>query len=516
MKALVRFLAPAIVAGALAMVAAAPGLLNPGQAAATPTPSPTPTPTRALAYPPYRIPPRPPAPRTARAAALLRGARVTGDAGWIVATLHGSPYRIGFQDGYLTAQSADYWIQVDLGDPGSAARKAGDLIARTVVWQKIPRQYQRELKGIAAGLRAVGYGRDTLWDVVAANDWADQACYAEALHSPLTTTAFETALSGRARKGGCSAFIATGTATTDGRPVMGHNTWSPYDEQFMYDVMFYVYPTTGHAFAYQAAGGQIWSGQDWYENSAGLLLTETSLADTRYRPSGVPCFVRARETAQYASTVGQAVKRLLTDSNGAYCNEWLIGDSSGAIASLQMGYKVHDLHVTRNGFFGSSNYDWGANTRKEEGTIADPPKPANDDYARYVRWGQFKAQYLGSGLVDAEVGKTMEADTFDTYLNKICPDERTLCGETENGTTGAPYSSDYEGGAYDGKVCTESMALDGLQMWARWGHPNGDPFSAAAFLQAFPKWGKEYGPLAVFGLETFSAQTPNPWVLLGK
>jgi hypothetical protein len=79
-----------------------------------------------------------------------------------------------------------------------------------------------------------------------------------------------------------------------------------------------------------------------------------------------------------------------------------------------------------------------------------------------------------------------------------------------------PYSSDYEGGAYDAKVCTETMARDGLQLWARWGHPNGDPFSAASFLQSNPKWAAENGPLAVFGLRTFSAQTPNPWVLMGQ
>jgi hypothetical protein len=518
MRALAKSVCLGVVACALA-VSGAVGLAGPAQAAASSAQA---TPSLSLAassaqgaYPVYRVPPRTPQPRTARIKALLRGSGVTGQAGWIVATLHGGPYRIGFQDGYLTAQSADYWIRVDLGAPGSASRKAGDLVAKKVVWHKIPRQYQLELKGIAAGLRAVGYGRDTLWDVVAANDWADQDCYAQLLRGPLLKTAFETSLSGRARKGGCSAFIATGTATTDGLPVMGHNTWSPYDENFMYNVMFYVYPSSGHAFCYQSAGGQIWSGQDWYENSAGLLLCETSLADTRYRPSGRPVFVRAREAAQYAGTVSQAVKRLLTGNNGAYCNEWLIGDRSGAIASLQMGYKVHDLHVTSNGFFGSSNYVWGKLTRKEEGSIADPPDPANDDYARFVRWGQFKTQYVSSGLVDTEVGKTMEADTFDTYLGKICPDERTLCGETEHGTTGAPYSSDYEGGAYDAKVCTESMARD-LQLWARWGHPNGDPFSATLFLQSFPKWAADYGPLAVFGLRTFSAQTPNPWVLMGK
>jgi hypothetical protein len=464
------------------------------------------------AYSTYRVPPRPPQPHSPRAKALLRDSRVTAQAGWIVAHLHGTPYQIGFQNGYLTAQSADYFILVDLGKPGSASRKAGDKIARDVVWKKIPRQYRLELKGIAAGLHAAGHRRDTLWDVVAANDWADQDCYARLLHASAATATVQARPAARARKGGCSAFIATGKATSDGRPVMGHNTWSAYDENFMYNVMFYVQPSAGQTFCYQSAGGQIWSGQDWYENSAGLMLTETTLADTTYRPSGTPVFVRARETAQYATSVGQAVRTLLTHNNGAYCNEWLIGDRSGEIASLQLGARVHDLHVTRSGFFGSSNFDWGKATRKEEGSQADPRHAGNDDYARYVRWKQLYRQ--NTGRIDGRLGRAMEADTYDTFLKKICPDDRTICGEPENGSTGVPYSGSDDGGAYDGKVCTEKMALHGLQVWARWGHPDGDPFSARLFLKANPGWAAKNGSLAVFGLKTFAAQTPNPWVLL--
>ena len=173
---------------------------------------------------------------------------------------------------------------------------------------------------------------------------------------------------------------------------------------------------------------------------------------------------------------------------------------------------AYDLHATRSGFYGSSNYDWGKATRAEEGTKADPPATANDDYARYLRWHQLRAWYFGR--IDATVGKRMEADTYDTYLKRICPDVRTICGEPENGWAGAPYSGSYDGGAYDGKVCSEDMVLDGLQVWARWGRPNGDTFSAVKFLAANRTWAADHGALAVFGLKTFAAQTPNPWVLL--
>ena len=59
------------------------------------------------------------------------------------------------------------------------------------------------------------------------------------------------------------------------------------------------------------------------------------------------------------------------------------------------------------------------------------------------------------------------------------------------------------------------MALDGLQQWARWGHPSGDAFDAAAFLRQHPSWRKDNGSFELFGLRTFAQQTPNEWTLVG-
>ncbi len=221
------------------------------------------------------------------------------------------PYKIGFQNGFLTAQSTHYCILDDLGAPGSHFRAKSEKIAK-IVWRKVPREYQLEMRGIADGLYAAGYTSDTLWDVVAANDWADQDCYAELLPGGSAKSApSRAAKSGRWARGGCSAFIASGTATSDGKPVMGHCTWEDYEDAFMNNVIFYVHPSRGFDFCYQSTGGEIWSGEDWYENSAGLLLTETTLMDSSYNPKGTPIFVRARKAAQYDRTVKQCVHTLL-------------------------------------------------------------------------------------------------------------------------------------------------------------------------------------------------------------
>jgi len=464
-------------------------------------------------FAPYLVPPQVPPPASPAIAALLKGSSVTGHDGWMVVHLQGDPYRIGFQNGYLTAQSADYGIQYDVDVLGTQYRKVCEKVAQYYVWPLVPAEYQQELRGIADGLHAAGYTQDTLWDVVAANAWADEPCYATLLPKTTSTlTAGVTKIATR-KPGGCSAFIATGDATADGRPVMGHDTWDWYSGCFSYNVMFYVHPTRGYAFSYQSCGGQIWSGEDWYTNSAGLLLTETTLADTTYTPTGIPVFVRAREAAQYDATVAQAVATLITGNNGAYSNEWLIGDATGKIASLQLGGKVYDLNQTRNGFFGSCNFDWGPKTRAEEGKIADPFKPAVVDYARYIRWGQLRDQHYGR--IDAKVGMTMESDTYDTYLGMELPDARGLCGEPEYFTPGLLNWDSWvlaPCGATDGKVTTESMTVHGLSSWACWGHPSGDHFDAAAWLAANPGWASSHGAFAVFELNTFSAQSTDRWV----
>ena len=474
-------------------------------------------------FAPYQIPPQVPPSSSPTVRALLQGSSVSARDSWIIVHLRGDPYHIGFQNGYLTAQGDDYNIQT-FGTPQD--RATPDKVAQRYIWPLVPAEYKQELRGIAAGLHAAGYKQDTLWDVVAINAWTDLACYSELLPTSdsAARTAIATLVARPQRKGGCSAFIATGKATTDGRPVMGHDTWSWYPGMFMYNVMFYVHPTKGYDFTYQSAGGQIWSGLDWYENSAGLLLTETTLADSTYTTTGVPVFVRAREAAQYDATVAQAVHTLVYRNNGAYSNEWLIGDATGRIASLQLGDKAWDLHAKRSGFFGSSNFDWGAKTRAEE-AAADPgsePGPYDASeicYSRYIRWQELRDQNYGR--IDAKTGMSMESDTFDSYLNKELPDMRDLCGEPEYFTPDVSawdywFSDGFAdaSGALDGKVCTEAMALRGLKSWACWGRGSGDHFDAAAWLANNPDWAANYGPLYVFGLQTFSADTTDHWVPL--
>ena len=300
---------------------------------------------------------------------------MTAEGGWIVAHLEGTPYEVGFQNGYLTAQSAAYTIENLYGPPGQVRRSYVDRISQDFIWPLVPAEYRHELRGVADGIQAAGYTQVKLWDVVGLNAQWDGPAYLAILPPAAPMSIARDIVTQAEGLGRCSAFIATGKATADGRPVMGHESWSPYGLIFTANVMFTVEPEAGHDFTYQSFGGCIWSGMDWYENSAGLLLTETTLADTTYTLEGVPVFVRARKAAQYATTVSQAVDILVGGNNGAYSNEWLIGDAGNRIASLQLGGETYDLNTTRSGFFGSCNFAWGPNVRAEQLAAGYEPSP---------------------------------------------------------------------------------------------------------------------------------------------
>ena len=433
---------------------------------------------------------------------LLAGSHAVRQDGWLLVHLQGTPYQVGYQRGYLTGRLAALWVRSYLG-PKGPDRTHMRRIAATYIWPKVPVEYRREIRGNVAGMRARGYRVD-LWDVVAANAWSDMDVYWSLRTHP--------AGAAPSTSGRCSAFIATGDATADHKIVMGHNTWSDYDEDYMYNVVFDVKPAKGHAFRYQGSGASIWSGEDWYVNDSGLMVSETSLDDyAAGRPGGVPVFVRIRHAIQYDTSVTQVVRTLRTRNNGGYPNEWLIGDAkTGEIASLQLGRRVSDLKRTFNGFYGSSNWPTGVKVRRE----ARAPKPSLKDnsYARHVRWGQLKTQEYGK--IDASVGQAMLADHWDPYLERDAPSARTICGHGEAETV--VKDDIWPFGAYDGKVITSDMALGGMQFLARWGHPCGTGFDADAFMLKHPFWLRSADAFAVTGLLRFSRETPNPWTVVGS
>jgi hypothetical protein len=364
-----------------------------------------------------------------------------------------------------------------------------------------------EIEGITAGIRAKGLKWDK-WDILALNSWIDVYAYWDVYfngkkhltggHIPLPPP----------RDKSCSAFIATGSYTTDGGIVIGHNTWSDYASWGDWNVIFDIKPQRGHEIVYQGAGGVIWSGTDWIYNDAGLMVTETTIPGMYiYNPKGIPVFVRERYAMQYGSTIDDFIKIMTYRCNGAYSNEWLIGDAkTGEICSLQLGCYHYDVKRTFDGFYVSCNYPKGPGVRSE--TVFDFNDPNTVPYWRNERWEEIVAEQTGPdghglGLIDCELGKAFESDHKDMHTGNVEASMRTLCGHGEAETNLIPPITNWDGsttyfgepidgpipvGAIDGKVTCSSLVQSEMGMWGRWGHPCGTVFDAESFLEKYPQY----------------------------
>src|ERR1700744_3048567 len=91
--------------------------------------------------------------------------------GWIYVHLSGSPADIGYQHGYLVAKEIDTLIKVfQFYLPHTSGKDWAFYRAavKRFMWNKIDKEYQDEIKGIAEGLHAKGFKYDSL-DITALN-----------------------------------------------------------------------------------------------------------------------------------------------------------------------------------------------------------------------------------------------------------------------------------------------------------------------------------------------------------
>lgn len=414
-------------------------------------------------------------PRLAKAYRFERG-------GWIYVHLEGAPFDIGYQHGYLLApEIADAFAAVNLEMTHETDRD-WDFFRRAaheMLWHRIDPEYQAELKGIVAGLEAQKVKLD-LDDVVAMNAFMELPDYYVPWLNSITKAQNAPNLTAPEA---CSAFVATGSWTKDGKIVMAHNNWTSYADGERWRIMFDIVPQQGYRMLMDGFPGVIVSDDDFTINSAGLMVTETTITDFHgWDPTGKPEFVRARKAMQYASSIDDFVKIMLDGNNGGYANDWLLGDrKTGEIARFENGLKHARVWRSKDGYFAGSNFPSDPEVTKEETTF-DATNLAASANARHVRWDQLME--ANKGKIDTTLAEAFESDHYDTYLKKDVADRRTLCGHGDVRSPGDPTSdrTPYSpSGAVEGKVTDSDMAA-AMSLIARAGHPCGSDFDAAQFL----------------------------------
>src|ERR1700723_4038613 len=362
--------------------------------------------------------------------ALLAKAYRFESGGWIYVHLEGSPHDVGYQHGYLLApEIGDAFAAVSLQMTHVTQRdwEFFRTAARQMLWPKIDPEYQAELKGIVDGLQARKVNLD-LYDIVALNafeelpgyyvPWVNEQTHAQnapKINSPEN----------------CSAFVANGSWTKDHQIVMAHNNWTSYLDGERWRIIFDITPQRGQRILMDGFPGVITSDDDFGVNSAGIMITETTMAQFEgWDPKGKPEFMRSRKALQYAQSIDDYVRIIKEGNNGGYANDWLIGDrKTGEIGYLELGLKNTPLWRTKDGYFVSSNFPRDPKLIQEETSGFDPGDSSSSMNARHRRADDFMQTLKGQ--IDVGLAEQFLSDHVDRYerttLDKKVdqPNERT-------------------------------------------------------------------------------------------
>ena len=408
--------------------------------------------------------------------------------GWVYVHLQGSPADIGYQHGYLlaneidtTIQMLEYDLQHETGKDWLFFRNA----AKSFLWNKLEPEYKAEINGIVEGLKDNQKVYDSL-DITALNAMEELAYYyvPSLMNNKIPHSGDNKA------PGNCSAFIATGSYTKDGKIVIGHNNWTSYIVGQHWNVIADIVPEKGNHILMDCMPGFIHSGDDFLITDNGLLITETTITQFNlFDSSGIPEFMRARKAAQYSNNIDDVVKIFTEGNNGGYANDWLIGDTkTNEVAKLELGLKDHRVWRSKDTAMIGSNFPSDPKLIKEETTfnVNDSGTSPN---ARKKRMEQLVLVDL-KGKIDLETGKQIEADHVDALEGKNAKNRCVICGHIDEDAKGctewslAPY---YPMGAVQGKVTTADLAKN-MQLWAHMGHPCGEDFIGATFYKAHPEY----------------------------
>jgi hypothetical protein len=322
--------------------------------------------------------------------------------------------------------------------------------SKRMFWEKVDKEYQDEIDGQVEGLAAKGLSYDR-WDILALNGHIElEGYYLPWLNDRAST------------KESCSAFVATGSATKDGKPVIGHNMWWDWVIGQRFNFALDIRPKKGHRIVMDALPGFIHSGTDFAITSGGLMICETTIPGFYgFDPDGTPEFVRMRKATQYAKSLDEWAEMMKRGNNGGYANTWLLADNkTGEIGKLQLGLKNVIFDKSKDGYFVGANFCEDPKLIAEEIRGWDPDPRRNGSLRRKARWESLLTK--NKGEVTDEKAKEFLADKFDEVLGRTGASGSTLCGR-------GPF-----GGAVNTKVSTAELAKT-MTMWGRMGQSDGSP-----------------------------------------
>ncbi|MEP7141540.1 MAG: C45 family peptidase [Ferruginibacter sp.] len=413
--------------------------------------------------------------------------------GWIYVHLEGSPSDIGYQHGFLLANDIDTTLQAMSYALEHETKKDWAFYrncAKNFIWDKVDQEYKDEINGIVDGLHAQQKKYDSL-DITALNAMEELAYY----YVPQLMNKEKAGSGNNKAPGNCSAFIATGSYTKDGKIVMGHNNWTSYITGQHWNVIADIVPQKGNHILMDCMPGLIHSGDDFLITANGIMITETTITQfIGFDSTKIPEFVRARKAAQYSNSIDDVIRIFTTGNNGGYANDWLIGDTkTNEVAKLELGLKHSRVWRSKDTGMIGSNFASDPELIKDETTFKVNDSTTSPN-ARKLRMEKLVVGMKGK--LDEETGKQLEADHVDALQNNKANNRCVVCGHVDEDIKGCAewdWPAYYPGGAVQGKVTTSALAKD-MKFWAHMGHPCGEDFIGATFYKQHPEfeWQSKY------------------------
>jgi hypothetical protein len=365
--------------------------------------------------------------------------------GWITVKVSGSYYEMGYQHGQILRKQIEKardvmkylvkkYYKTSLSEYVS---KCISFVKETDEWKNI----FDELRGIRDGCSSAM----SLNELIAWNMYLSM----EEVYGSIT--GLDTGSVER-----CSAFIATGSKTVDGKILMAHNTHCDYASGFISNIVMHMAPSAPgtYPFVMQTLPGLVCSSTDWFISESGIIGCETTISKIKYIPDfekGVPYFFRIRKAMEIGKTLDDYVSIMMEQNAGDYACSWLFGDiNTGEIMRFELGKKTHGIDRTKDGLFYGMNSAFSKELLLKETNDTELNDPMTINGSRNVRLNHL----LNSQKLDLKYAKKVLADHYDHGENKFRKGMRGICKHKE-----CEKGENYKiAGAVDGKVTDATMA----------------------------------------------------------
>lgn len=444
--------------------------------------------------------------------------------GWKYICIKGDARERGYAYGYLCAdlfkeiqKMLEYNILEEYGQTWKYMIDSinNDIKEKT---KKDFKEWYEEMEGISHGLNAAGT-KTNIDEIIAWNFYNSMPYWYSKFQSSSHKNSSSKEGGGATDK--CSAFIACGDYTEDGKIVVAHNSFENYINGQYYKVILCIQPTNGYNILMQTCPCWIYSGSDFFITSKGIVGTETTIGGFDGYANNIPLPYRVRKAMQYGKSLDDYTEIFLNGNSGDYASCWLFGDiEKNEILLLELGLLYHKIERKKNGYFIGYNAASDPKIRNLECVNSGFYDIRRHQGARRVRLTELMEE--NKGKINIDVAKKIIADHYDVYLLKENnPCSRTVCSHYDLDPREYMSQSDrpkpfQPRGAIDGCV-TDSKSIKEMSIWGRYGSSCGIPFDKEEFCKKHIQYNNfcEYlhdrpsQPWTKFSLEKLSNKNNN-------